>query len=71
MSSVRTTTNVPPPWGIIRRAYPCEFQHVRILARHLENPERDYLVFIPTLPDFDHIGDALGMVSLPYDTLEM
>jgi len=57
-------------WGIARRAYRSECQCVRILIRHLEDPERDFLAFIPTLPDFDHLGDVLGMASLPYDTLK-
>jgi len=35
-----------------------------------EDLERDNLVLVPTLPDFDRLGDVLGMLSLPHNALK-
>lgn len=38
--------------------------------RHLEYLERNHLISVPSLPNFDNLGNALRMVSLPHDALE-
>ena len=65
ISSVRTTTNIPPPQGITQDAYT-----FLTMMRQLENLEHDRLVFVPTLPNIGHFGHALWLVSLPRDTLK-
>ena len=40
------------------------------MMRQLENLEHDRLVFVLTLPNIDHLGDTLWLVSLPRDTLK-
>jgi len=66
LSNIRMTIN--PLSGIQRHAYRSQCQCMRILARHLENLESNRLASVPTLPNFDHLGDMLGIVSLPHDT---
>ena len=54
----------------MRQAYTFELRYLRLLTRHLENLERDCLLFVPAFPNFDGWGDALGMIFLPRDTLK-
>jgi len=68
LPNIRMTSN--PLLGIPRHAYRFECRHVRILRRHLENLECDDFAFVPSLPNFDHLGDMFGMVSLPHDALK-
>jgi len=37
---------------------------------HIEDFESDHLVFISTLPNFGHVGDVLGILSLLRDALK-
>jgi hypothetical protein len=60
VSSVRTTTNNPPPQGIAWRTDTFDSPYLRVISRHSENLESDQLIVIPTLPNFGDLRDALG-----------
>lgn len=63
-------TNYPPLSGSFGSAYTFGFPSTIIVFRPPENLERDNLVFVPTLPNFNHLGDALGILSLPHNAFE-
>ena len=68
LSCLRTMKS-NPPLGDHADAHTFETMDIRSW-RHLENLECDHLVFIPTLPNIDDLGDALRVDSLPHDALE-
>ena len=43
---------------------------MRVLTGHLGDLERNDLALVPALPNFDHLGGALGIISLPHDALK-
>ena len=68
LQNIRMTNDLLP--GIPWHAYRFECRCMRISRSHLENLDCDYFAFVPSLPNFDHLGDIFGIVSLPHDALK-
>ena len=54
----------------VRHPYTLGLLGTRIAVRYPENLDSDHLVVVHTLPNLGRLGDALGMVSLPRNTIE-
>ena len=65
-SGQRRTT----PQGFAQHAYTSELQYLRIMTGYVKHLELDHLIFVPTLPNVDQLGDAVGIISLPHDAFE-
>ena len=57
--------------GFARHAYDFDCSQIRAASRRPENRERHHLIVVPTLPNFSHPRDALWVVPLLHDAVEL